>query len=95
MEVRIPVITPTNPEPEVFPLELLNPQIERVERKEIHGTYIDLYEDQNKQIKKTILDKYSNRAILNHPIDPKSKNKEGVIQIWEITSLFCSLSSIT
>ena len=68
----------------IFPLELLNPQIERVERKEIHGTYIDLYEDQNKQIKKTILDKYSNRAILNHPIDPKSKNKEGVIQIWEM-----------
>lgn len=68
----------------IFPLELLNPQIERVERKEMHGTYIDLYEDQNKQIKKTILDKYSNRPILNHPIDPKSKNKEGVIQIWEM-----------
>lgn len=68
----------------IFPLELLNPQIEKVERKEMHGTYIDLYEDQNKQIKKTILDKYSNRPILNHPIDPKSKNKEGVIQIWEM-----------
>ena len=67
----------------IFPLELLNPQIEKVERRELHGIYVDLYETQSKEIKHKILDKYTNKPILEHPIDPKRKDKEGVIQVWE------------
>jgi len=67
----------------IFPLELLNPQIEKVERRELHGVYVDLYETQSKEIKHKILDKYTNKPILEHPIDPKRKDKEGVIQVWE------------
>lgn len=67
----------------VFPLELLQPQIEKVDRKELHGVYVDLYETSSKEIKHKILDKYTYRPILEHPIDPTTKDKDGVIQVWE------------
>ena len=67
----------------VFPLELLQPQIEKVDRRELHGVYVDLYETSSKEIKHKILDKYTYKPILEHPIDPTTKDKDGVIQVWE------------
>lgn len=69
----------------IFPTELINPQIEKVNKKENHGIYIDLYETEKKEVKHKLLNKYDHLPVLEHPIDPKNqKKKEGVIQIWEM-----------
>jgi hypothetical protein len=67
----------------IYPLELLNPQIHEVERKEDHGMFVDLYETQQGEVKHKLLTKYDNKPVLEHPIDPKRSDKAGVIQIWE------------
>jgi hypothetical protein len=67
----------------VFPTDLINPQIAKVEKNEDHGTFIDLYRTQDGVVKHKLLSKYDNKPILEHPIDPKRKDKDGVIQVWE------------
>ena len=67
----------------VFPTDLINPQIAKVEKNEDHGTFIDLYRTQDKVVKHKLLSKYDHKPILEHPIDPKRKDKDGVMQIWE------------
>ena len=67
----------------VFPTDLINPQIAKVEKNEDHGTFIDLYRTQDKVVKHKLLSKYDHKPILDHPIDPKRKDKDGVMQIWE------------
>jgi len=67
----------------VFPTDLINPQIAKVEKNEDHGTFIDLYKTKEGVVKHKLLSKYDHKPILEHPIDPKRKDKEGVIQIWE------------
>jgi hypothetical protein len=67
----------------VFPTDLINPQIAKVEKNEDHGTFIDLYRTQDKVVKHKLLSKYDHKPILEHPIDPKRKDKDGVMQVWE------------
>lgn len=67
----------------VFPTDLINPQIAKVEKNEDHGTFIDLYKTQDKVVKHKLLSKYDHTPILEHPIDPKRKDKDGVMQVWE------------
>lgn len=67
----------------VFPVDLINPQIAKIEKNQDHGTFIDLYRTQDKVVKHKLLSKYDHKPILEHPIDPKRKDKDGVIQIWE------------
>ena len=63
----------------IFPTDLINPQIAKVEKNEDHGTFIDLYRTQDRVVKHKLLSKYDNKPILEHPIDPKRKDKDGVI----------------
>jgi len=67
----------------VFSTDLINPQIAKIEKNEDHGTFVDLYRTQDKVVKHKLLSKYDNKPILEHPIDPKRKDKDGVIQVWE------------
>ena len=67
----------------IFPTDLINPQIAKIEKNEDHGTFIDLYRTQDGLVKHKLLSKYDNKPILEHPIDPKRKDKDGVMQVWE------------
>ena len=66
----------------VFPLDLINPQISRIEDTKDHGTYVELYRDKGGVVKHKLLSKFENSPILVHPIT-NSTNKKGVIQVWE------------
>ena len=67
----------------VFPIDLIGSQITRIESEKNYGTYVDLYRTKEGVVKHKLLDKYSNKPILEHPIEPGMAGKEGLVQIWE------------
>lgn len=68
----------------VFPIDLINAQLARLEQKKDYGTYVELFRDQRGKVKHRLLDKFTNRPILQHPIKPGETDLTGVIQVWEI-----------
>jgi hypothetical protein len=42
----------------IFPTDLINPQIAKIEKNEDHGTFIDLYRTQDGVVKHKLLSKY-------------------------------------
>lgn len=70
----------------VFPIDLINAQIAKIESTNDNGTYVRLV-DTKDGLKHKILDKRENPAILEHPIEPGMINKEGVVQIWEFPKI--------
>jgi len=63
-----------------FPQHLVSQQIRRIEDKEYHTEYVDLFRNEDNKIEPKPSRKI---PIMEFPISPKTQNKEGVIVIYE------------
>ena len=68
----------------IFPKDIIDRQIANIEQNNLHGTFVDLFQNQKGQVKHKLLNKLEHPPIIDYPVKPKEiKNKDGVVQIWE------------